>query len=408
MADITFQYIINKMFPNGLADATFDEATSSFAAMVRKNPDGLGDSFEVAVQHSAGGGRSSDFAKAQTNDNGPRGKKFRVYWADDYARASIPAKDMLAAKKKGGGAIVDLVEHRIGTAIKKVKRSIGHGLAGDGSGVFGVINAAVGGTTTSGGFTLGTFSVTDRRGLVFLEDGDVCGSWTARKGGTADTGTFIVDRINRTLGQVSYRTNTGWAPTGGRHLAIDGDYGVKMLGLSAWLPSTDPSPGEDFAGVDRSVDRMKLAGVRVDMTAYNHEEALTQGMEEFNLYGAETSHVFTSPFDFHQLETILGARKVIVDVPNEFGLGLKGIRLANGATILPDRWIPKGAAYPLNLDTWELVSLDEAPHLVMDDGLKMARVSNADAFEARIRLFGNLKCEDPSQNGVILLQNVAG
>lgn len=399
MAD-NFAFLLNKMFPNGLADATYRDPKNTLLALISKNPKAHGDSFEVAVQTSAGGGSGSNFAKSKANNNGIQGKKFRFEYADDFSWARIGAKDMAAAKAQGG--VADVLDVAMRSAMKKIKRRLAGGLAGDGSGCIGKISA-IPPTTTAGSFKLA-----DYRDARFIEEGDVLVSNPTRVGseGTMRAGTALVTKVQRgrTAGIVFFTASGGWAPVVNDFIYIDGDYGKRINGIPAWIPDTAPAPGDSFGGVDRSVDDFKLAGIRVDMSAEaTHAKALLLGMEDFSTYSAQTDYIITSPYDFKVLEDELEDKKRIVEIPNEYELGLSGIKLADGSVVVADPWFPKGRAYPLTLDTWTLMSMGEAPHVADEDGLKMLRVSDADAFEAMIRAWSNVKCEDPSQNGVIIL-----
>ena len=49
---------------------------------------------------------------------------------------------------------------------------------------------------------------------------------------------------------------------------------AKPSGLAAWIPSVAPTVGDNFYGVDRSIDSTRLAGVRYNGSAESIEEAL--------------------------------------------------------------------------------------------------------------------------------------
>jgi hypothetical protein len=52
----------------------------------------------------------------------------------------------------------------------------------------------------------------------------------------------------------------------------------------------------------------------------------------------------------------------------------------------------------LQLDTWSLNSLDEAPHILDLDGNSMLREASADAYEVRVGFYGNVACVAPGWN----------
>jgi hypothetical protein len=405
MPDTTVAYLLNKMFPKGLADTTFRDPKNTFLALVGKDPAAKGDSFEVALQYSLGGGRSADFATAKRNNNGGAGGKMRFGYADDFAWARVPAKEWQAAKNNGG--VTDILDLKFSNAMRKIKRSLATGVAGDGTGNFGRIAFLAG--TGSPVVPAGAFRLADWRQTQSIEVGDVIQSNPIRSGspGTMRAGTAVITKVTRgraSGGLIYYTAVGGWSPVVNDYLYVEGDYGVKINGVQAWIPDVAPTTGDNFGGVDRSVDDVRLAGIRVDMTGQSaYEDALVLGMEEFRTYSADTSIIITSPYDFTRLENELGDKKRIVDIPNRYELGLTGLKMADGSVLTQDPWFPKGKAYPLALDTWTLMSIGDAPHLADEDSLKMLRVSDADAFDAMMRSWANLKCDDPSQNGVILL-----
>lgn len=402
MAD-TFAYLLNEMFPDGLADATYRDPKNTFLAMVKKDTKAHGSLFEVAVQITAGGGRSADFATGKANNNGGTGVRFGFDYKDDFAWARIDAKDMAAAK--AGGGIVPALEHSMKNAMANIKRSLAASIAGDGTGCIGQISA-IPATTPAGSFRL-----SDWRQLVHFQTGMYLETNPTRAGapGTIRTGRALVTRIvmSRTNPLVYFTAEGGWAPVVNDFVYADGDYGKKIQGIQAWIPVTAPTPGDSFGGVDRSVDAQRLSGIRVDVSGEaSHTEALLASGEEFSIYTAKTTHIILSPADWIQLEREQENKKRLVDVENEYQIGIVGLQLEDGSIAVQDPYFPKGYAYRVNIDTWTLMSMGDAPHLANEDGLKMLRVGDADAFEAMMRYWANLKCDAPYENGVVTLPTI--
>jgi len=396
----TFAYLLNQMFPDGLADATYRDPKNTFLALLKKDTKANGSLFEVAVQTTAGGGRSADFATGKANNNGGTGKRFAFPYKDDFAWARIDAKDMAASR--ANGAIVPALEHAMKNAMANIKRSLASSVAGDGSGRIGRI-AAIPATTPAGSFRLA-----DWRDLVHFQTGMYLETNPTRTGsaGTMQTGRALITRIvmSRTNPLVYFTAEGGWAPEVNDFVYAEGDYDAKIQGIQAWIPVTAPTTGDSFGGVDRSVDTQRLAGIRVDASAATtHTEALLTSGEEFHVFTAETTHVILSPADWIQLELEQEGKKRLVEVENDYKLGITGLQLEDGSVAIQDPYFPKGFAYRINRDTWTLMSMGEAPHLANEDGLKMLRVGDADAFESMLRYWANLKCDAPDQNGVVTL-----
>lgn len=399
MAD-TFAYLLNQMFPDGLADATYRDPKNTFLALMKKDTKANGSLFEVAIQTTAGGGRSADFAVGKANNNGGTGKRFAFDYKNDYSWARIDAKDMAAAR--AGGGVVPALEHAMKNTMRNIKRSLASAVAGDGSGRIGKISAIP--PTTAAG----TFRLNDWRDLVHFQVGMYLETNPTRTGsaGTIRAGRALVTGVSdsRTDPRIAFTAEGGWAPVVDDFVYAEGDYDAKIQGIQAWIPVVAPTVGDSFGGVDRSTNPRQLAGIRVDVSGEaTHTEALLSSGEEFQVYTAETTHVILSPADWIQLEREQEEKKRLVNVENEYKIGIVGLQLEDGSIAVCDPYFPKGFAYRVNIDTWTLMSMGDAPHLANEDGLKMLRVSDADAFEAMMRYWANLKCDAPDENGVVTL-----
>jgi hypothetical protein len=107
------------------------------------------------------------------------------------------------------------------------------------------------------------------------------------------------------------------------------------------------------------------------------------------------------------VEKSLGSKVQYVDLKGPADIGFTGIRL-NGATkpfnVIPDRNCPAGTAYLLQLGTWALESVGDAPQILRyGDNLEMLRVSDADAGEVRVGYYANLACNAPGWNARVTL-----
>jgi hypothetical protein len=221
--------------------------------------------------------------------------------------------------------------------------------------------------------------------------------------------------INKSAGTVTVSATSGGSagtPVGwvnNDFLLVQGDNNLKVKGLQAWLPFTAPTSGDNFFGVDRSVDPVALAGVRYDGSQQTIEEGLQDGLKEVSLYGdGSTDIVIMNPDSMTNLIKSLGSKVVYVDLQANAQIGFKGVMIEGPrgpVKVLADRNCPALFAYALQLDTWELGSVGDAPMILTYDkeGLQMLRVSNADAAELRVGYYAQLHCNAPGYNGVIKL-----
>ncbi len=71
--------------------------------------------------------------------------------------------------------------------------------------------------------------------------------------------------------------------------------------------------------------------------------------------------------------------------------------------VLADRNCNAKTAYALQMDTWQFLSVGEAPSLVEEDGISMLRSPTSDSFQLQFAAYANLACNAPGYNGVFKL-----
>jgi hypothetical protein len=181
-----------------------------------------------------------------------------------------------------------------------------------------------------------------------------------------------------------------------------GDNNAKISGLLAWLPTSAPGNTDSFYGVTRSADSVRLAGVRYDGSAQSIEEAAIDASALTAREGGKSEIGITNYTSYSALEKALGAKVQYVEFKGPAEIAFQGIRI-NGSKgpirIFADRNCPGVRMFLLQMNTWELESLGEAPQILKyGDGLEMLRVSNADAGEVRVGYYANLGCNGPGWN----------
>lgn len=395
--DLTsFQYATKVVFPKGIAFHTYEDKNAPFMMLVDKDPKGRGRHLAVSVEYGSVNGRSVDIDKARANAAGTKGAEFQLPWRKDYAAFSVDRLTMNAAE--GEGAIIEAWTRQLKHAKNRMQRSLAHSLTGDGSGAIGQVSAVAGGVVT----------FTAKAATVLLEVGDTVIANPNKTGnsGTIRAGTGTITKVQRQNGKFNYTANGGFTPQVNDYIYIEGDYDGRMSGVQAWLPYDEPS-STAWNNVDRSLDSVRLAGIRVDQSgAGGILDALLGGMEPFRNEGASPSHIFVSQAVYMLAEKEAETRRIrTAEVPTEYGVGVKGLEIG-GAVLLGDMYFPDGYAYPLTLEDWTFTSVDEAPHIIMDDGLDKRRATTGDAFSGEMASYGNLKCEEPGRSGVIKLPSI--
>jgi hypothetical protein len=363
-----------------------------------KETDFYGDYKKVPLKYAPNAGRSSAFSTAQTNASNVKNIAFLLDRESDYAVAKL-SNELILASKNNAGAFVSALKQEIDSAQQNIANSAAQAVYGSGSGKIGQISA----TSNVG---TATITLANPEDVVFFEAGYKIVASTANGGGAVKSGSVTIQSVNRVTGQLTATGN--WSAgigtiAAGDFLFIEGDYDSKMKGLAAWLPSTAPTSGDNFFGVDRSTDVTRLAGWRGDLSSLPIEEALIEGGYLIGRDGGKVDHVFMSFDKYADLIKSLGAKVQFVDVmAKDAGIGFQGVKVNVGksiATVIPDRNCPSDKMYMLQLDTWKLSSLEGMPMILDMDGLKSLRVSNADALEIRVGYYANIYCQVPGFSG---------
>lgn len=363
-------------------------------------------------------GRSATFTNAQDNQTAPQLASFFVYRVSNYQLVTI-TNELLEATKDNAGAFIDEAKLNMDTAFRNISNDLALDLYSAGDGKRGVIASI-----STGAIQLAT--VAD---VVNFEVGMALVSYSVSGSTyTQSTGAAIgyVIAVNRQSGVVTVSTTQGGAaatPTNWSvsfpNLGIQGDvaFGVlstrqnfkKVTGLQGWLPSTAPSSGESFWGVDRSADSRMYGVIPQNTSSETIEEALIDGASAVAREGGQPDMCFMNFTSYAALEKSLGSKVQYVDVKHEeANIAFAGIRIHapyGPITVVPDRNCPAQTAFLLQMDTWKLRSLGKAPHILTYglEGLEGLRVGAADALEIRIGYYGNLVCNAPGWNARVAL-----
>jgi hypothetical protein len=369
-----------------------------FLAMVPKKTDFGGKYKPIPIITGVSQGRSATFATAQANQTAVQVQSFLLTRAKDYSIATIDNETMLASKTdkmsflEGSKLMID-------GAIRSITNSLASALFRSGTGSIGQISA----------ISTGVITLANAEDVVQFEI-NMCLQANATDGGTPRAAAGYVIAVNRSSGTVTVSTSLGGAAgtpsgwTGNDYLLVSGDNNAKIKGLAAWLPFTAPTSGDNFFGVDRSVDTVRLAGVRYDASAQSVEEGLIDASMLAAREGGKPSKAVSTFATFSALEKSLGAKVQYVDVKTG-EIGFRGL-VVNGANtsiqVFPDRNQVAQRLHLLQMDTWALESLGDAPQILKyGDGLEMLRVSNADSGEVRVGYYAQLRSNAPGWNCVV-------
>lgn len=380
-----------------------------FFALMPKNTEGGGKYYPSPVQIGAGQGRSATFSNAQANISPDVYREFLVTYAKDYGIGRIDNQVILGAKNDKQ-AFVNAVKRMLDSATQNIKNSLASALFRSGTGSIGQI----------GSISTGVITLASPLDVVQFEVNQKLNA-AATDGGTPRAAAGYVIAVNRSSGTVTVSTSYGGAAgtpsgwTANDFLLVDGDSNAKITGLAGWIPFTAPSAAA-FFGVDRTADVVRLAGNRLDATGQSIEEGLQDFLTQIAINGGQPDYFITNPNSYTALQKSMGSKAQIVQLAVDIGkeykatVGFSALEVQmSGMTVkvLQDRNCPAQFGYALQMNTWEFVSLGQAPSILTygSEGLEMLRVYNEDSAELRMGYYGNLVCSAPAYNGVIKMAN---
>lgn len=377
-------------------------ADNPFFAMIPKKTDFGGKYKPVPIITGVSQGTSATFSSAQANQSAVQIQSFLLTRSSQYAIATIDNQTMLASKTdkmsflEGSKLVID-------GALRSATNAICSALFRSGTGSL----AQIGSVSISGaGPYTNIITLKNINDVVQFE----LNMWlavSATDGAAVGAVVGYVSAVDRILGKVTVISvadpTATW--TANAYISVQGDLNLKPKGLAGWIPST-VSNVDSFYGVNRSVDRTRLAGVYYDGSAQSIEEALIDSSSLLGREGGRPNVFVTNFASYSALEKSLGAKVQYVDM-KQGDIAFRGI-MVNGATsaikVVADRNCQPLTGYLLQMDTWALEGLGEVPQILRyGDGLEMLRVSNADAGEVRVGAYYAIRTNAPGWNAQVLL-----
>jgi hypothetical protein len=246
--------------------------SSPLLAEIPKSGDFYGSQMDCVIghDHMSVGTTIGEAVEMRTH---PKFKKFSVTRAAGYSFGRVE-NEAIAAAKSDRGAFVEMLRWSMDSAMDGLNKWIATQLYRDGAGVMGTISAVTINTPAGGtdkivltnkadvlNFSVGQF--------VHINESATNPDSGQDRGGSA---TYEISALDLDSGAIYVLGNTEGG--GGAQTAIAGDSlyfattgalayaGRYIKGLGAWIPTTAPTSGDSFFGVDRSVDVTRLAGHR--------------------------------------------------------------------------------------------------------------------------------------------------
>jgi len=372
-------------------------------AWLAKREDFTGDELKMFLIYGNPSGRSASFSVAQANKGPGKYKAFTLTRARDYGLVSID-NETIEASQGNAAAFLDAKTAEIDGIFSGLSNSLSGAIFRDGTGYIGQIFAEPAETTST------VVTLKNVNDVVHFNVGSVYTAYSAKTGGTQrNTNGTITDltlaAIDRDAGTLTFSNayNSSGTLAANDYLFAKGDEDAKVSGFEAWLPSSAPG-ATLFFGVDRSIDPVRLGGVRFSATGLSKEEALIKCASRLHREGANPDTCFMGTGEYTNLELELGSR--VQRIEQKMGnIGFNGLQVSTPKGVIKvfsDASCPSTNAYMLQKDTWKLCGLGKMPKFLGGDGLKMLRETDADAVEIRAGYRGQLGCNAPGFNANII------
>lgn len=364
-----------------------------------------GDVYRCPIWYGGNQGVSALFAKAQANKTGGLYESFNLTRVRKYGLTSIGLEALLASESDAHAFLKARVAE-VDNTVRNVSNDIGHDLYGNFGGSRGRI--------ASGSASV-TLTLTNLEDIVHFHKGMkiVSDDTDGTAGGSDDGEAIEIASVDLDAGTIT-KTGGNWNASGNfaanDFLFREGDFGLCISGLASWLPAAAPGATLHF-GVDRSVDPVRLGGVRYDGTGEAIEEAFIGAATRLGREGAEPDVIMMNHKDFGKFKKSLGSNVVYdvmksTNVPVGFtAIKLVGFGKGGEIRVLADRNCPQGIAYMLQLDTWQFATLGDAPRMLEVPNKQGSFIwdFNADSVEVRTGFYGQLGCFAPGFNARIAL-----
>lgn len=392
--------LLKEVYPNGLPKELVYKNAPLLAILPKDDTaEGYGKQIHVPVRYGDPQGRSAVLSKARTAQTASKNAGFDITLVQDYGSASIDG-EVIDRMKSDKGSFIRALKPEINAAMRQLKNSLVHALYRNGGGAIGQISA---------GSAVGTPTImlANPSDIRFFNPGQILAvSATDGTSGAVRAGTVTVSAVNRNTGTVTASGNwtAGIAAAAALdYVFVDGDFGVKLKGLDAWVPSTDPT-STSFYGVDRSVDPLRLGGIRGDFSTIPIEEAVMRLLERCAREDAGIDVLTMHPLDWTNLAIAMGTRVQYstveaFDAPQIGFDTIKVVGPTGKVDILCDPNEAPNVCRALQLDTWTLYSIGSIPKLLDNDNLQVLRSVTTDAVEAQLVYRAALGCEAPGWNG---------
>ena len=314
------------------------------------------------------------------------------------------------------GAYKRNVESEMASVLKNFSRSLGLAMYRDGSGVIATVASITAFTSQAA-----TITLTRRSDAKFFSVGQKYNVIDHTSPANPRGGDYVtsylevtsIDRVKGTIGVLRQGTNAVESTVAGNFIAPITWYrqgGTERIkGLAAICPSVAPTAGDNFYGVDRSVDVNRLAGWRFDdATANASQVSLEDQIREMVVY-MSTSSASTEMWAYCnpvQLEKMLQRANGRLQYQEEmrgsgefkYGYKYATITTSSGdVKVYGDTYCPEDRWYGMGNESIKLGTLGDEPEVgIFAGGANTMTRQAIDGEEFRARILAQILPDDPS------------
>jgi len=386
-------------------DATLSESPAR--GMMNKNEDFGGYDSRSLLFYGDLQGVGNVFSTAQSSIANPSDAAYTITRKECYALAALEGWLIEAAKKGERASFCSALQRHMDSALHAIAtNTMSHQIYRN---TYGHRGTATASTTT--------ITLTNANDIVLFEKGMPLVASATDGGALLSATACTVATVNRGAGTftTSVDMSASWTGTFYLYRATDSDgttaaapSGLCITGLRGWMPST---VGTLF-GQDCTLDSQRLAGGRYAGTG-SMRECMNGAVAVADRDGQKWDTIVMPPDYYAKLVNELSTNVRYAQAPAMTSkgpsatIGFAGIETVGPSgkmvKVFADRWCQSGLAYALKMDTWTVMSLNKAPHILDLDGLVMMRSATANTYELRWGASWQLHCSNPGDNMVITL-----
>lgn len=393
----TAAHITKKLYLSGELPTELAKRDHPYFEMIMERSNYFGEEAIYSWRHTHPQAIAGDFGNAQTQagSSSSKGLKPAMTPATKYGVIRVGGVDMLRTKNNQA-AFVRLFRHEAEGLFDEMGDNIAFDLYREGNGQRGQRASISTDTVTLTDFdTARNFKI----GMTVIASANADGS-------SPRTGSTTVAAVNLDLGQVTLTSAaaiTSFADND--YLFRQGDPGTCSDGLEDLTPLTAPAIGESFRGVDRGVYPELNAGVRVNDSTIQPEEAIGLAAVKISQNGGRADCAYLNPVTHWAISRRLNAKVEYEGAGGSADYGFEYFMIHNsGARIktYADPDCPVNRIRICKKSDCLLAHADPVVHIINDDGNYSLRISNEDGLEQRVRSVIQQYQLRPRSHGVAL------